>query len=60
MNLVFVWIAGGLVWLHKKYMQHHEMKMMDMEGGGKIKRVAVYSFIAILTGGFISFLITMF
>ncbi|MDZ7692361.1 MAG: permease [Balneolaceae bacterium] len=59
MNLVFVWIAGGLVWLHKKYMQHHEMKMMDMEGGGKIKKIAVYLFIAILSGGLISYVITM-
>lgn len=58
MNLVFVWIAGGLVWLHKKYLQSHEMKMMDMESGGKIKKTAVYLFIAILTGGLISFWVT--
>ena len=58
MNLVFVWIAAGLVWLHKKYLQSHEMKMMDMESGGTIKKIAVYLFIAILTGGLTSFLVT--
>ncbi|TYP92159.1 hypothetical protein LX73_2409 [Fodinibius salinus] len=56
MNLGFVWLAGGLVWLHKKYIQEHEMKMMDMEGGGKIKKAAVYLFIAILVGGCVTFL----
>jgi len=58
MNLVFVWIAGALVWLHKKYLQNHEMTMMDMESGGKIKKTAVYLFIVILSGGLISFLVT--
>jgi hypothetical protein len=58
MNLVFVWIAGALVWLHKKYLQNHELTMMDMESGGKIKKTAVYLFIAILSGGLISFLVT--
>lgn len=58
MNLIFVWIAAGLVSLHKKYLQSHEMKMMDMESGGKIKKTAVYLFIAILSGGLISFLVT--
>ncbi|MGK7370229.1 MAG: hypothetical protein ACNS64_08435, partial [Candidatus Halalkalibacterium sp. M3_1C_030] len=59
MNLVFVWIAAGLVWLHKKYLQTHQMKMMDMESGGKIKKAAVYLFIAILLGGLATFLITV-
>ena len=58
MNLIFVWIAAGLVSLHKKYLQSHEMKMMDMESGGKIKKTAIYLFITILSGGLISFLVT--
>jgi len=58
MNLVFVWIAGGLVWLHEKYIQDHEMKMMDMEGGGKIKKFAVTVFIIINLLGISAFAYT--
>src|SRR6056297_3651119 len=58
MNLVFVWIAGALIWLHKKYMQTHEMKMMDMESGGKIKNIAVSLFIIINVLGIIAFVYT--
>lgn len=47
MNVVFVWIAGWLVWQNKKYLQDHEMKMMKMEGGGKLKKSIVFIFIAI-------------
>ncbi|MCH2449438.1 MAG: permease [Gracilimonas sp.] len=47
MNIVFTFIAGVLIWLNKKYLQNHEMKMMKMEGGGKIKKIAVSLFILI-------------
>lgn len=47
MNLAFVFIAGWLVWQHKKYLQDHGMKMMEMESGGKIKKLAVIIFILI-------------
>lgn len=58
MNLVFVWIAGTLVWLHKKYMKTHEIKMMDMESGGKIKNIAVTFFIIINVLGLSAFVFT--
>jgi len=58
MNIVFTLIAGVLVWLHKKYMQSHGMKMMDMEGGGKIKKIAVSIFIIINVLGIIAFVYT--
>ena len=47
MNLVFVWIAGWLVWQNKSYLKNHSMKMMSMEGGGSIKKVAVWIFMLI-------------
>lgn len=47
MNIVFVWVAGWLAWQNRKYLQDHDMKMMDMEGGGKIKTIAVTIFIII-------------
>ncbi|HBQ60864.1 MAG TPA: permease [Balneolaceae bacterium] len=47
MNIVFTAIAGVLIWLNKKYLQDHEMKMMKMEGGGKLKKTAVGFFILI-------------
>jgi uncharacterized membrane protein YraQ (UPF0718 family) len=47
MNLVFVWIAGWLVWQNSKYLKDHDMKMMQMEGSGSFKKVVVYLFITI-------------
>jgi hypothetical protein len=61
MNLVFVLIAGWLVWLHKRHIKEHlngEMPRMDMEGSGKIKQGFVYLFIAILFIGLIAFIIS--
>ncbi len=55
MNLVFVWIAGWLVWQHKRYLIQHGMKMMDMESGGKIKKLAVITFILINLFGLIAY-----
>lgn len=55
MNLVFVWIAGWLVWQNKRYLDNHDMKMMDMEGGGKIKKAAVTLFIIINILGLVAF-----
>ena len=55
MNIVFTLIAGVLVWLHKKYMQSHEMKMMEMESGGKIKTISVSLFILINVLGLLAF-----
>jgi uncharacterized membrane protein YraQ (UPF0718 family) len=47
MNIVFTVIAGILIWLNKRYLQNHKMKMIDMEGGGKLKNAAVSLFILI-------------
>ncbi len=58
MNLVFVWIAGWLVWQNKRYLEDHDMKMMDMEGGGTIKKVAVTLFIIINVLGLSAFAYT--
>lgn len=58
MNLVFVWIAGWLAWQNRKYLQEHEMKMMEMESGGWLKRTIVYLFIFILFAGLAAYLFT--
>jgi hypothetical protein len=58
MNLVFVWIAGWLIWQNKAYLKNHSMKMMEMEGGGKIKKVAVTIFIIINVLGLAAFAYT--
>lgn len=58
MNLVFVWIAGWLVWQNKRYLEDHKMKMMDMKGGGKIKKIAVTTFIIINVLGLSAFAYT--
>ena len=58
MNIGFTVIAGVLVWLHNKYKQSHSMKMMDMEGGGKLKKIAVTIFIIINVLGLAAFAYT--
>ncbi len=58
MNIVFVMIAAWLVVLHKQYASSYGMKMMDMEGGGAIKRGIVYLFILINVVGLTTFLFT--
>lgn len=58
MNLVFVWIAAWLVWQNRKYLKVHEMKMMQMEGGGALKRGIVYLFILINIVGLAAYLYT--
>jgi uncharacterized membrane protein YraQ (UPF0718 family) len=58
MNVVFTAIAGALIWLNKKYLQNHKMKMMDMEGGGKLKNAAVSLFILINLVGLSLFIYT--
>jgi len=58
MNIVFTFIAGALLWLNKKYLQNHDMKMMKMEGGGKLKKGAVVLFILINLIGFSLFAYT--
>src|SRR6056297_1010159 len=58
MNLVFVFIAAWLVWQNRKYLKVHEMKMMQMEGGGALKRGIVYLFVLINIVGLAAYLYT--
>lgn len=60
MNIVFTFVAVVLAWLNKKYLKNHEMKMMEMEGGGKIKSIAVSIFILINVIGLALFAYTQF
>ncbi|MEQ8357887.1 MAG: permease [Cytophagales bacterium] len=48
MNLVFLFITGGMIYLYKQHKKEHGSGMdMQMEGGGKIKKTAVTLFILI-------------
>ncbi len=60
MNIVFVAVAGGLVWLHRRHCREQKGGMdHDMKASGvKPKRVIALTFLAILIGGLISFFIT--
>ncbi|MFP8489737.1 permease [Gracilimonas sp. Q87] len=60
MNIVFTFIAGILIWLNKRFLQNHTMKMMEMEGGGKLKKAAVSFFILINLVGLSLFVYTQF
>jgi uncharacterized membrane protein YraQ (UPF0718 family) len=51
MNIVFAIIAAALIWLNKAYLKNNPMKMMKMEGGGRLKKASVRLFIFInMTG----------
>ncbi|HKL14231.1 MAG TPA: permease [Balneolaceae bacterium] len=41
MNIGFVWIAAWLAYQNRAYLKDHSMKMMKMEGGGKLKGIVV-------------------
>ena len=58
MNIIFAVAAVVLVWLNKVYLKNHDMKMMDMEGGGKIKKRIVGLFIFINVVGLSIFVYT--
>lgn len=58
MNIVFVMVAGWLVYLNKTFLNEHEASMMDMEGDGPVKRIAVYIFIAINIMGLLAYFLT--
>ena len=58
-NTLFVIVAGWLVLLHRRHVREMEGGMvMDMEGGGPLKRAVTYLFIAILAGGALAYLVT--
>lgn len=60
LNILFVVVAGVLVWLHRRYVQQqledkdHEMEM----GGFGPKRTIALLFLAVLMGGLITFFVT--
>ena len=56
LNLVFIAVAGWSVWANKSYLDDHSMKMMPMEGSGKIKMIAVWTCILLLTVGMLLFI----
>lgn len=61
MNIVFVLVTGWLIYLYKQHKKEHGASMdMDMEGGGKIKKVAVTLFILINAVGISLFIYNTF
>lgn len=59
-NIIFVLLAGWLIYLKKRFIKMHSEKVseMDMEGDTSFKRTIAYLFIAILFGGLlVNFLI---
>jgi len=61
LNLVMAVAATVMVVLHRAFSRDHADGMkMDMEGDGPVKRTAVFIMIAILAGGLISKISTLF
>lgn len=58
MNIAFTIIAAILIWLNKLYLAKHDMKMIKMEGGGRLKKTAVTLFILINLAGLSLFVYT--
>src|SRR6056297_2707623 len=59
MNIVFTFIAATLVWLNKTYLKNHSMKMMKMEGGGKLKTVVVRLTIIVNVVGAVLYVVSL-
>ena len=59
MNVVFVFLAAGLIWLHKRHCREAQSRM-DHEMGEEIgmKRIIALLFLAVLLIGLVVFLIT--
>jgi hypothetical protein len=60
MNVVFIWVGGWLVWQNKSYLKNHSMKMIEMQSGGLVKKIAVYVFIFINLAGISALFYTQF
>ncbi|MDX1691793.1 MAG: permease [Acidimicrobiia bacterium] len=59
MNVGFVVVAAGLVWLHVAHVREHGGGMdHDMEGSGPLKRIAVSVAILVLAVGLVAFAVT--
>jgi len=62
MNLLFLILAGILIWFHSKYSEMKDGGHDKESGGGGfnigLKKIIVFLFIAILAGGMISFFLT--
>ena len=58
LNLVFVAVAGGLIFLHRRHLAEKNGGGMDNGGGTSFKRMVVYLFMAILAGGLVAFVLT--
>ncbi len=59
MNLGFVWVAGWLVFQNRAYLKDHSMKMMKMEGGGKLKTVVVRLTIIVNVVGAVLYVVSL-
>jgi len=59
MNLGFVWVAGWLVFQNRAYLKDHSMKMMKMEGGGKLKTVVVRLTIVVNVVGAVLYVVSL-
>ena len=58
LNLVFVVVTGGLVFLHRRHLKEQADVGMDHGGNLTVKRVVVYLFMVILAGGLVVYTIT--
>ncbi len=58
LNVVLFLVCGVMVWLNFSYLKDHSMKMIDMEGSGKLKKIIVRSLIVLNLAGLLLFLLT--
>jgi hypothetical protein len=54
LNLIFVGVAGWLVFLWRRHVKEHGAMAHEMEGDGPIKTGAAYVAMAVLAGGLLS------
>ena len=57
MNIVFIAVAGSLMWLHRRHQREAQMDHKMKEGIGP-KRIIALLFLAVLLVGLVVFLVT--
>jgi len=58
LNLVFAGVTGWLIWLHRRHQRERQQQARSDGGGMTFKRLIVWLFLLVLTGGLVALVAT--
>lgn len=58
LNLVFAGVTGWLIWLHRRHQRERQQQARSDGGGMTFKRLVVWLFLLVLTGGLVALVAT--